>query len=460
MRDEEILRELFLLIKKCPDCATRIVQIIQKHYELLEKHSIFTILVNKVGVEKFDSLYRLKYENMLIKKKKKEVFLDNLFKKLEACSYTINRGFALSQIIYDDINVRNYKDYDILVEQKEYLLFDSIMKELNFSHCYLSDQEINKKNLLSYDCFDIIYYNKFENFSLEVKTSVRFCDKRIASRFLRETKNVLFINNYYKTLSIENHFISLLMAIYHSFFTRYGIENKFNINLLLDAYFMSIKYDFKEKFICSLLTLNNQIECSLSLLNNIFELYEINFTNVFGEYDFYELLFDIKKRTSWYYSYFNNLRLIKNKNIYINNKKISFPDEIEEFNSVNIDKNIFNIRQFKFLLSFNDDKYYISVKYKYLETLTFKLVIVDESYNSKKIVFNCNSGKLLTVYGDYKMDWVKSRIYDGFAEYIVCIDFSIIGRMEYLELFGFIDKEQNIISLFNTEHTYKVKYQI
>lgn len=436
-----------------------IIGLVESNIFFLEEHYSLYILMAYIGIEKFNELLILKYKNYCIKRKRQLEYVEKITSKLNNLDLIYIKGPALSYYLYNNSCIRQYKDFDLLINKNAYFDIDRVLKSIGFCHCYLEGQNYNNDDLLLYDGYDIDYMNKEQQFSFEIKTEIRFFQSLTYQCISRNINKFIFLEKEGKTLNSKYMLISLISNVYFSFFTRYGIENKFGLNVLIDLIV------FINKDNCVLLELlseldrfnkkeRNIIETTIALLNSIKKTSDCTCKNVIGSYELNKLFYDKDYRRKWFYGYF--LYNEEVPNIYITEKNISFFENIDSLYKVRIDKNLCGSKNIKFSINFYEDKAIIALIFKQIDDVVYKFSFLNIEGKKSNINFGCFKKEYLSTYGDISVKWIKTRRIKGECHFITAIDKSIVINSQFLEIYGYCKINGTILSFFNNEKIYKI----
>jgi hypothetical protein len=245
-------------------------------------HGIFPLVYR--GLKNFDDLVpkdiltvmKFKYmdilkQNMLMTSELIKVLKILEENNIEAITF---KGPSLSHLAYGDVISRQYVDLDILVEEKNLIKTQDILKKLEYFTKYkLEDYQINNlKNVVH----DISFINKLNSINLELHwtlSSGEFFINLEKLNYLQDKKKYIINNNEINIFSTEKLFIYLCVHGYKHLWER--------IEWLIDIYYLLEKNNLDIRKIIEMSKLIDADRIVLSTLiicNKIFDL-EIKLDN-------------------------------------------------------------------------------------------------------------------------------------------------------------------------------------
>lgn len=157
--------------------------------------------------------------------------------------FVLIKGFALSAIIYEDMFQRDFGDCDIIVDYKDFMKVNRIMRDLG----YLSSLNLeDAASILPLDCYEIKYIKSFSEeieMYVEIKlgtSSIK--DIAIIRKFAKNAIDISIDGNMYPSFSLNDTFILLCTNTYCNF------ELEFAVARLRDLYDIKLFYEkYKNK---------------------------------------------------------------------------------------------------------------------------------------------------------------------------------------------------------------------
>lgn len=345
------------------------------------------------------------------------------------------KGFALSQIIYNDLNSRQFNDIDLLVSEKDMKKTYYLLSDLGFAQ--YTGYDVKEKKINTIDKPILLYGSNFHEFkciklledgfclSIEIKKTTSAIPFQYINDFFTNVEEIYIINFYINTINLDYTLIHLIANSYESYEPpEYLTVIKSNIRDLYEPYIFIKKY-------------GNEIDwIKLSILSNKYMIthkffYMLNLlSGIYGNFISPEIidLFNIPKITydykgnidgsiySWesnfFYRLFNDeernaeFARVKKALIYRSNnhyeedvktESLSILSDYGNYTSFNLGN-----QEIKYMFTYNKnslylnliasnvvlnklDKYYIVVSFLDNKTTLYRYIIIEKTKDSSNL---------------------------------------------------------------------------
>ena len=152
----------------------------------------------------------------------------------------IAKGFTLSQIIYDDLYMRQFGDIDLYIDEEHIIKMCKLMEQLGYVD-ELAEQlnaNVRKSNDLSgyyLTRFEMKFMSHDKDVMVEVKFRGNGADRIMMEHFLKTPVSIKIDDFYFQTFDLLHTCLYLFLNTYSNFNSEYGISANFKLRDLVDV---------------------------------------------------------------------------------------------------------------------------------------------------------------------------------------------------------------------------------
>ena len=217
------------------------------------EHSIFPLIYSKVNMCLPNHL-QMKYKicwtlhKRKIKDAMKQAFMIQKTIEESGCRSSIVKGFILSYLIYEDVNLRQFCDIDFIVHKDDMLVVCNIMEHLGYKDGFINC--ISSIDIPAHKSYKDSYYLSDKEktfisesgFLVEIKTGKYSYASIEASNAMTNRFSLVIDECSFSCVNIKEMFMHIIENMFFNFYADPGILSDYKIRDILDFYSFILKY--------------------------------------------------------------------------------------------------------------------------------------------------------------------------------------------------------------------------